>query len=258
MAIKIRKSFLAAVAVGSGLAFASTGMAAEANAQQVPAPMIAALQQPYPPAPIDCPQAGNDVVACVQISNNNTNENDNEADADAVAVSVQEEEFNNALTSNDPDLAPLSDFGNIESFPSAQEMGTQSSPTQTGILGNDGGNSGGLWSDHDDDEEKGDDEGTEDDGEDSSSNQDKHFTIDTGDFDKNFDDDFDKDFDDHDWGHGWWDKGGCVEGFCEKKKELPKTGASVQPIALTGAGLLLAGVAGTLAAMRRRRSTDAK
>ncbi|MFI7443317.1 LPXTG cell wall anchor domain-containing protein [Nonomuraea indica] len=246
MAIKIRKSILAAVAVGSGLAFASTGMATEAGAASHPSPMLAALQ-PYPPAPIDCPEGG-DVNVCANIVNNNVNENDNEADADAIAVSQSEQEaFDNALTSDDPNLAPLGDFSDIQSFPSAHELDGATGIVKPGPLNHEGDDEDGDDSDGDDGDDS---DGTS---EDSSSTQDKHFTIDIGDEDgKEFDDDF---------GHGWFDEGECFEEHCEKvvKKELPMTGtSSVSTLAGAGTGLLLAGAAGTLIAMRRRRSTDAK
>lgn len=247
MAIKIRKSILAAVAIGSGLAFAGTGMATEASAASHPSPMMAALQ-PYPPQPIDCDSEGNDVVVCADITNNNVNDNDNHADADAVAISQSEQEqFDNALTSDDPNLAPLGDFSDIQSFPSANELDSATGPVQPGLLDHEGDDEDG--DDGEDGEDGDDSDGTS---EDSSSNQDKHFTIDIGDKDH----DFDKDF-----GHGWWDEDECFEGYCEKvvKKELPMTGSSsVSTLAGAGTGLLLAGAAGTLIAMRRRRSTDAK
>ncbi|WP_344576195.1 LPXTG cell wall anchor domain-containing protein [Nonomuraea roseoviolacea] len=79
---------------------------------------------------------------------------------------------------------------------------------------------------------------------------DKHFTVDLG------------PWDDGPWGgpHGGPD-GGCFEVECWKKEaapELPMTGADVRPMVAAGTGLLLVGIAGTVIAVRRRRSSDAK
>ncbi|MEU7861925.1 LPXTG cell wall anchor domain-containing protein [Nonomuraea sp. NPDC049141] len=54
--------------------------------------------------------------------------------------------------------------------------------------------------------------------------------------------------------HNNWGCGGhCHHGH----KELPMTGAPVKALAAAGAGLLLVGTAGTMIAIRRRRSASA-
>ncbi|MEV6152781.1 LPXTG cell wall anchor domain-containing protein [Nonomuraea sp. NPDC052129] len=51
---------------------------------------------------------------------------------------------------------------------------------------------------------------------------------------------------------------GCGHGCHRHHRELPMTGAPVKALAAAGAGMLLTGTAGTLIAMRRRRSYSAK
>jgi LPXTG-motif cell wall-anchored protein len=51
---------------------------------------------------------------------------------------------------------------------------------------------------------------------------------------------------------------GCGHGCHNHHRELPMTGAPVKALAAAGAGMLLMGTAGTLIAMRRRRSYSAK
>ncbi|MBN6053673.1 LPXTG cell wall anchor domain-containing protein, partial [Nonomuraea sp. RK-328] len=295
MAEKVRKTIFAAMAVGGGIAFGTAGLATAVahTAAAVQATTVTRgplLQPEYPP----CPRSdGGDVniTAC----NNNQADNDNAAAADAVAVDLgdDEETQTNASTtdgqqSDDADFSQLDVLSNssapqpitdLVSPGCDDESCTSSASSENGETDAGGISTGedddgpandpagiGVSGDNDisgdladagltenplDDEAGADDTDHVDDDEDdvtptpTPQDIDKHFTVDLG------------PWDDGPWGGP---DGGCFEVECWKKEaaELPMTGADVRPMVAAGTGLVLLGIAGTVIAVRRRRSSDAK
>ncbi|NUW36475.1 LPXTG cell wall anchor domain-containing protein [Nonomuraea sp. SMC257] len=285
------------MAVGGGIAFGTAGLATAVahTAAAVQATTVThgpLLGPQYPP----CPRSdGGDINVNACLDNNNTSDNANDAFADAVAVDQgDDDEQTNASTTNgqQSDNADLGDFSQLDvlsnssapqpltdlvtpgcddesctSSASSQngetvaggistgedEDGPANDPAGIGVGGDndisgDLGDSGVNPLDDDEDETDESDE-DEDDVTPTPTPQDidKHFTVDLG------------PWDDGPWGHG--PDGGCFEVECWKKEagpELPMTGADVRPMVAAGTGLLLVGIAGTVIAVRRRRSSDAK
>lgn len=292
MAQKVRKSIFAAVAVGGGIAFGTAGLAtavahtaaaaqATTAAQAGTAVRVPLLQPPYPP----CPRVDADVDVC--LNNNNVSDNDNAATSDAVAVAVEESEEEQAVTdsttadqsSGEVDLGDFSQLDVLSNTPAPQPIadlvpGSAAECDEicdsASALAADGGDPGlvadsstaeeladpdaglidGLQDDNADDSDETDDDETDDEvtPTPTPSDIDKNFTVDLG-----------------PWDDGPWDgphghDGGCFEVECWKKEaaELPMTGTDVRPLMAAGTGLLLIGAAGTVVAVRRRRSSDAK
>ncbi|MEV0144580.1 MULTISPECIES: LPXTG cell wall anchor domain-containing protein [unclassified Nonomuraea] len=275
---------------GLATAVAHTAAAAQATtaAQAGTALRVPLLQPPYPP----CPRVDADVDACLQ--NNNVSDNDNDAVADAVAVDVGEDEDEEEATestsahqsSGDVDLGDFSQLDVLSNSPAPQPIsdlvpGSAANCDEDcdapGALAADDGEHGltadsttaeeladtdaGLIQALDDDDD-GDDDGDDgdDDSDDDGDDDDNVTPTPTpSDFDKNFTVDLGP-WDDGPWGGPHGHDGGCFEVECWKKEaaELPMTGTDVRPLMAAGTGLLLIGAAGTVVAVRRRRSSDAK
>ncbi|MEV0203327.1 LPXTG cell wall anchor domain-containing protein [Nonomuraea sp. NPDC050691] len=276
----------------AGLATAVAHTAAAVQATTVTrGPLL--LQPDYPP----CPRTNADFTGCIDNFNTSDNENDAAADAVAVDVGEDEETQTNTTTSNgqQSDDADLGDFSQLDVLSNSsapqpltnlvtpgcdEESCTSSASSENGETLAGGVSTGedddgpandpagigvagendisgdladaGLTDNPLDDEAGADDtDHVDDDDEDdvtptpTPQDIDKHFTVDLG------------PWDDGPWGGP---DGGCFEVECWKKEaaELPMTGADVRPMVAAGTGLLLVGIAGTVIAVRRRRSSDAR
>ncbi|MFI6788155.1 LPXTG cell wall anchor domain-containing protein [Nonomuraea sp. NPDC050383] len=281
---------------GLATAVAHTASAAQATtaAQAGTAVRVPLLQPPYPP----CPRVDADVDACLHNNNVSDNENGAKADAVSVGVGEDEDEQDSTesasahQSSGDVDLGDFSQLDVLSNTPAPQPIsglvpGSAAECDEIcdtpGALAADDGESGlvpgtttteeladtdaGLIQAlDDDDDDDGDDDGDDEDDSDDESDDDESDDDDLvtptptpSDFDKNFTVDLGP-WDDGPWGGPHGHDGGCFEVECWKKEaaELPMTGTDVRPLMAAGTGLLLIGAAGTVVAVRRRRSSDAK
>ncbi|MDR8414601.1 LPXTG cell wall anchor domain-containing protein [Nonomuraea sp. 3-1Str] len=281
---------------GLATAVAHTAAAAQATTatQAGTAVRVPLLRPPYPP----CPRVDADVDACLHNNNVSDNENGAKADAVAVGVGEDEDEDEQDATesasahqsSGDVDLGDFSQLDVLSNTPAPQPIsglvpGSAAECDEIcdtpGALAADDGESGlvpgsttteeladtdaGLIQAlDDDDDDDGDDDGddSDDESDDDESDDDDDLVTPTptpSDFDKNFTVDLGP-WDDGPWGGPHGHDGGCFEVECWKKEaaELPMTGTDVRPLMAAGTGLLLIGAAGTVVAVRRRRSSDAK